>query len=476
MLFSSVLFIFLFLPIALTGHLLLKKRYRNAFLFFSSLIFYAWGETYLVLILIASSIVNYKFSLWVDLSIRKHNGIANALGPKLWLAIAIICNLIPLFYFKYSNFVMSNLSDILSYYIIIRTNWTEVLLPLGISFYTFQAMSYVIDVYRRDTAPARSYIDFACYVTCFPQLVAGPIVRYKDISWQIVKRSISIDKFYDGTRLFIIGLAKKVLIANTLAKTVDHAFSLPIDHLDVLYSWLGTICYTLQIYYDFSGYSDMAIGMGLMLGFNFPQNFNYPYVAKSIQEFWRRWHITLSTWFRDYLFIPLGGNRCSTWRTYSNLWIVFLLCGLWHGASWNFILWGAFHGFFLVLERGGMGRLLSILPPFIKHIYAVMAIVTGWVLFRADTLVQAKSYLSVMYGFGDASAGIDVYRIMGLGNDTIMALILGVIFSIPIGPALRRIPAGIRFVTSPIVYFCIFLICLTSLASNTYNPFLYFRF
>lgn len=476
MLFSSVLFLFLFLPLTLTGYLLVKRPYRNAFLFFASLVFYAWGEPLLVLILIASSIVNYAFSLWVDASIRRRDRMTKGLSSRLLLTGAIVCNLLPLIYYKYSNFIVDSLSSLLGPYTMIGADWKDVALPLGISFYTFQAMSYVIDVYRRDTPPATKYIDFACYLTCFPQLVAGPIVRYKDISLQIRDRSVTIDGFHDGTKLFITGLAKKVLIANTLAKTADHAFSIPVDQLDGLTSWLGTICYTLQIYYDFSGYSDMAIGMGLMLGFNFPLNFSHPYISKSIQEFWHRWHITLSTWFRDYLYIPLGGNRCSSWRTYVNLWTVFLLCGLWHGASWNFVLWGAFHGFFLATERSRIGKALNLLPGFVRHVYALMAVATGWVLFRADTLVQARGYLSAMYGFGLGSFEMGIHRLMALGNDTISALCLGVLFSMPIRPVLARIPARIRDATSPVAYLSIFSVCLASLASNTYNPFLYFRF
>jgi alginate O-acetyltransferase complex protein AlgI len=476
MVFSSVLFIFLFLPVFFLGYFLVKKTYRNTFLLFSSLFFYAWGETLLVLILITSLVINYCLSLLIDLSNRKNKEIPSLLSSKLLLTIAIVCNLIPLFYFKYSNFIVYNLSGICFPHLSFGQNWKEVVLPIGISFFTFQAMSYVIDVYRRNTSAAASFIDFSCYVTCFPQLIAGPIVRYKDISKQLLVRIVSINKFYDGTRLFIIGLAKKVLIADTLAKTADYSFNLPVDQLDMACSWLGAICYSLQIYYDFSGYSDMAIGMGLMLGFHFPQNFNYPYAAKSIQDFWRRWHISLSAWFRDYLYIPLGGNKCSKWRTYFNLWIVFLLCGLWHGASWNFILWGAFHGFFLVLERSKTGKLLISLPASIKHIYALFVVVTGWVLFRADTLLQAKNYLATMYGIGNGYIGISGYRINVLDNDIMLALGLGLFFSVPFDSYLKYIPVRMKKMKMAPLYFCILIVCLATLASNAYNPFLYFRF
>jgi alginate O-acetyltransferase complex protein AlgI len=269
---------------------------------------------------------------------------------------------------------------------------------------------------------------------------------------------------------------KKVLIANTLAKTADYSFNLPVEQLDITLSWLGAVCYSLQIYYDFAGYSDMAIGLGLMLGFHFPENFNYPYAAISVQDFWRRWHISLSTWFRDYLYIPLGGNQCSNWHTYLNLWIVFILCGLWHGASWNFILWGTFHGIFLVLERGKIGKLITLLPVSIRHLYALSVVLAGWVLFRSDTILQAKSYLATMYGMGNGYLGISGYRINVLDIDIMFALALGLVFSIPSNSLIEYFSARVNKMTMATVYLCMLIVCLASLASNTYNPFLYFRF
>lgn len=472
MVFSSVIFIFLFLPLTLLGYLPAGKKYRNIFLFWVSLFFYAWGEKFLVLILMASLIVNYFFSQRIAASQRQNRETA----AKLFLTLSIIGNLMPLFYFKYSNFAVKELAGLFGPSFQLGRNWKEVALPMGISFYTFQAMSYVIDVYRRDTPPAANFFNFGCYVTCFPQLIAGPIVRYKEISQQLLTRTLSIEKFFDGAQYFTIGLAKKVLIANTVAKAADNIFNLAGDQLDLLTAWLGAISYTLQIYYDFSGYTDMAIGLGLMLGFKFPQNFNHPYTAKSVQEFWHRWHITLSTWFRDYLYIPLGGNRCSRPRTYLNLWIVFLLCGFWHGASWNFILWGAWHGFFLMLERSRSGEPEIPLPALLRHFYALFVIVAGWVLFRADTLPHAGDYLATMFGMGHRPIAISDPLILNSGHDVLLALFVGIAFSIPIKSPTVFLPLRVREVITPAAYLSILFLCLAFLATNTYNPFLYFRF
>ncbi len=473
MVFSSVLFVFLFLPLALLGYFSTAQKYRNLFLLAASLFFYAWGEKFLVLILVGSLMINYYFSLSVADAIRNSRQTIS----KLLVTTAVGANLIPLFYFKYSNFFIGELTNLLGDSFELGQHWQEVLLPIGISFYTFQAMSYVIDVYRQDTPPAKSFVDFACYVTCFPQLIAGPIVRYKDIAKQLQDRTVSIHKFFIGIQTFIIGLAKKVLIANTLAKTADGAFGLPGEQLDMVTSWLGAVCYTLQIYYDFSGYTDMAIGLGLMFGFTFPQNFNYPYAAGSVQDFWRRWHISLSTWFRDYLYIPLGGNQCSKLRTFINLWIVFILCGLWHGASWNFVLWGAFHGSFLVMERGVNPKISNTFPLLLKRIYVLFVVVIGWVIFRTDTLMHAKDYLAAMFALGQNNwSTIGSPIINKLSNDFFMALFFGIIFSAPVKVSLFNISSGIRRHLLPLIYLSLLILCLTFLVNSTYNPFLYFRF
>jgi alginate O-acetyltransferase complex protein AlgI len=475
MVFSSPLFIFLFLPITLLGYFLIRSPYRNTFLLIASLIFYAWGETFLVMVLIVSLVANYHLTLFIDSSLRKHSASRPSRRPSLWLSAAIVCNLLPLFYFKYANFLAFNLISVFGSQWLTR-GWKEIALPIGISFYTFQAMSYVVDVYRRETPVARNFIDFACYVTCFPQLIAGPIVRYKDISRQLIDRIVSIEKFYNGAQWFIIGLSKKVLIANVIGKTADSVFSLPADQLNISHAWLGIICYTLQIYYDFSGYTDMAIGLGLILGFHFPQNFNYPYIARSVRGFWHRWHISLSTWFRDYLYIPLGGNKGRRWRTYLNLWIVFLLCGLWHGASWDFVIWGAFHGLFLVLERGRFGELVALLPVTAKHIYTLLVVVIGWVVFRSDTITYAAKYLAIMFGISDGLLPIEDHQIFTIGNDTILALTLGIVFSVPLSGIIEHIPFRPKRMQIAMLYLSLLFVCLTSLVSNTYNPFLYFRF
>ncbi len=473
MVFSSVLFVFLFLPLALLGYFSTAQKYRNTFLLAASLFFYAWGEKFLVLILVGSLMINYYLSLSIADAMRKNRQATS----KLLVMTAVIANLIPLFYFKYSNFFIGELGNLLGDSFELGKHWQEVVLPIGISFYTFQAMSYVIDVYRQDTPPAESLVDFACYVTCFPQLIAGPIVRYKDIAKQLQERTVSIHKFSNATQIFIIGLAKKVLIANTLAKTADGAFSLPVEQLNIVTSWLGAVCYTLQIYYDFSGYTDMAIGLGLMFGFAFPQNFNHPYAACSVQDFWRRWHISLSTWFRDYLYIPLGGNRCSKWRTFVNLWIVFILCGLWHGASWNFVLWGAFHGFFLVMERSINPKISSIFPLLLKRTYVLFIVVIGWVIFRTDTLMHMKDYFAAMFSFGHNNwSAMDTPLIYQLSNDFFIALFFGILFSVPMKISQFNRFSGHGKRLLPLIYSSLLILCLTFLINSTYNPFLYFRF
>ena len=346
MVFSSITFLFLFFPCVLFSYLLIRKELNNSFLLLVSLIFYFWGENWLVWLVIVRTFIDYTCGILIEKSVQN-----NTAGRfrKFILMFSILTNLASLSYYKYSNFFIDNLylffqsigieSELLR-------GFPEIALPLGISFYTFQSMSYVIDVYRRDVQATSNYIDFACYVSLFPQLVAGPIVRYKDIAEQLKNRIITIPDFAYGIKRFTYGLAKKILIANNAGVVADQIFATPADNLSFAVSWFGIICYSLQIYFDFSAYSDMAIGLGRMFGFTFLENFNYPYIATSIKNFWQRWHISLSSWFRDYVYIPLGGNQKGAVRTYINLFIVFLLCGFWHGASWTFIVWGLYHGFF----------------------------------------------------------------------------------------------------------------------------------
>lgn len=465
MLFSSLIFLCLFLPLFLAVYFLTGKGQRNQVLLFGSLFFYTWGEGRLVALLLLSLVFNYVLAARVGKLVCDRTEKSTGRAKKL-VAFSVVANLIPLIYYKYADFMVGDLADP-----IFGAGWLEVALPLGISFYTFQAMSYVIDVYRRDASPARSFTHFACYVTCFPQLIAGPIVRYKDVSRQLFERVTSVDKFHEGIKRFVAGLAKKVLIANTLAIYADAAFGLPVAELSFEHAWIGAICYALQIYFDFSGYSDMAIGLGLMLGFRFAENFNYPYIAVSIQDFWSRWHISLSNWFRDYLYIPLGGNRRGKFRTIMNLWIVFLLCGLWHGASWNFLLWGAYYGAFLSLERISSKNLTVGLPVLLRHVYVLGVVIFGWVLFRCTTLDQTAGYIAAMVGQGTGTPWQHPIE-----ADLILALLFGILFSMPIQGWGIRIPQRVRVGFEPVYILVLMGFSMLLLINGTHNPFLYFRF
>ena len=360
MVFSSPIFVFLFLPLVLAVYFISPKSVRNAVLLVASLLFYAWGEGKYVAVMLLSICLNYFAALTLERT-------TNARGTRWVLALAVVLNLLLLGILKYASFVIRTVGMVVMIPPVATDFVSAVRLPIGISFYTFQAMSYVIDVYRREVSAERNLLNTALYISFFPQLIAGPIVRYSEIAYQFVNRRVTTAEFAYGIQRFILGMSKKVLLANPLAITADYVFSLRPEVLSFGMAWLGVICYTLQIYFDFSGYSDMAIGLAHMFGFRFPENFNYPYISQSVREFWRRWHITLSNWFRDYLFIPLGGSRCSTARTYFNLLVVFALCGLWHGPSWTFVLWGLFHGTFMVLERIALDRWLTASWSVVRH-------------------------------------------------------------------------------------------------------------
>ena len=376
MLFSSMIFLWFFLPLVFCSYYLIDKRFKNILLLISSIIFYAWGGVSYSLIMLFAIIINYIFALLIDKAIE-YNNLKN---KKIYLALCIIINLSILGYFKYTNFIISIINSLSQNKIIELTN---IVLPIGISFYTFQALSYVIDVYRGHNKAQKNIFNLALYISFFPQLIAGPIVKYHDIENQILNRNESLENIFYGIKRFIYGLSKKVILANMFALSCDEILKQPTDELGTALVWCASVLYTLQIYYDFSGYSDMAIGLGRMFGFNFLENFNYPYMSKSIKEFWRRWHISLSTWFKEYLYIPLGGNRKRKLFTYINLLIVFFATGLWHGASYNFILWGLFHGFFLVIERIFLGKLLEKNKlKFINHIYVIFVFVIGWARVR----------------------------------------------------------------------------------------------
>lgn len=475
MVFSSVVFLFIFLPWTLIVHYFLDPRYRNFFLLAVSLLFYSWGEGLLTLLILCSIAVNYVGGLLIDYFKK-----SNSHGSKIILSLFIILNLMVLVYFKYSNFILLNLQSI---HLFTSCTPRDLHLPIGISFYTFHIISYLIDVYRRDATSQKNPFDLGLYIFLFPQLVAGPIIRYKDISQKIASRFIIGEDFTKGLIRFIRGLAKKMIIANTVALVADQTFSLDPSDIPVSVAWLGIICYTLQIYFDFSGYSDMAIGMAKMMGFNFPENFNYPYVANSIREFWQRWHISLSTWFRDYLYIPLGGNKKGKLKMYRNMFIVFFVTGFWHGASWNFIVWGMLHGVFLALERMGLSRILERLPKFVQHIYTLLVVIIAWVFFRADTLTYALHYIHTLAGFSHSQNYTPLMKV-----DTYMMVIfvMALLFCTNLRPKLDNLLRSKLFlhnrmvngytVTCYVGYISLFVYCTIELAQNNYNPFIYFRF
>ncbi len=483
MVFSSTIFLFLFLPLVLFFYLIFGVKIRNIVLLVASLIFYAWGESLYLLLMLTSICCNYFFGLLIDN--RKRGGKSG----KNVLVCAIVMNLGMLGFFKYSNFLVDNINIILQELSLAQISLAPVHLPIGISFFTFQALSYIIDVYRNDSPAQKSFVNIALYISLFPQLIAGPIVRYHDVARQIKERCVSLADFSSGVQRFIVGIGKKVIIANTLGRTADYLFSLPTDHLSFYLAWLGAISYTLQIYYDFSGYSDMAIGLGRMFGFHFMENFNYPYISLSIQDFWRRWHISLSTWFRDYLYIPLGGNRKGVFRTYLHLLTVFFLCGIWHGASWTFVVWGLYHGAFLILERASVyRRLLNLMPLCCRYIYVMVVVIVGWVIFRAENLSHAVGYLQSMVSLSTPTI-FNSQIFIHINNEFYCALLIAIFCSTPVYPRFQQTTVygmgnigGLNFrsfllslVNLSLLGF-IFSYSIANILRGAYNPFLYFRF
>ncbi len=499
MVFSSAIFLFLFLPAVLAAYFGIHPRLRNAWLLVASVAFYAWGEKFLTAILLLSIVANWALGLWV--ARRRTTG-----GGRGAVAIAVALNVGILIAFKYADWLWALLSNALSatglhpsglppleswidpgspWHLLLVGPDGHIRLPIGVSFFTFQATSYVIDVYRGDVEPESSLVDFGMYKAFFPQLIAGPIVRYRDVHGQIRDRNVTRETFALGVRRFAIGLGKKVLVANAVARPADEILAIPAGQLTPAVAWLGIVCYTIQIYFDFSGYSDMAIGLGRMFGFRFLENFEHPYVARSITEFWRRWHISLSSWFRDYLYIPLGGNRVSSARTYLNLFVVFLLCGLWHGAATVFVIWGALHGTFLVLERLGLARLLERWPRPLRHLYVMLAVMLGWVFFRAASPAQAVGYLGTMLGVSRGDPRI-WHVDLWLDPALAIALVAGVVGSTP---WLARASAwhsdlsrrragwhGVLEIGADGALVVVLLGSVLELASGAYNPFIYFRF
>ncbi|MBO3443590.1 MBOAT family protein [Clostridium sp. CCUG 7971] len=471
MVFSSLVFLFLFLPIVFIFYYLVNDRLKNFVLLLASLFFYAWGEPTYIFLMLGSIGVNYIFGLKVSSSDKKKN--------KLWLTLSIIFNISILVIFKYSNFFVDNLNTLLN----VKISIPVINLPLGISFFTFQIISYIIDVYRKDGKVQRNIFDLALYISLFPQLVAGPIVRYQTVADQISSRKHSINKFASGVDRFIIGLGKKVIFSNQLGLISDGIFAVQSSNLSTLEAWLGIICYTLQIYFDFSGYSDMAIGLGKMFGFEFLENFNYPYISQSVSEFWRRWHISLGSWFRDYVYIPLGGNRVCPIKQYRNLFIVWSLTGIWHGANWTFMAWGLYYGVLIGIEKAFLDKLLKKLPQVFRHIYLLLIVMIGWVFFRAENMVQASEFIQILFGIG--SNPVYNNSFVRYISDSGYIVFLSIIFATPVIPKLKSIlrSKNKKLVGSNLIY-GLYSTCLMSLMfvvvviliNSTYNPFLYFRF
>ena len=469
MLFSSLTFIFLFLPIVLVVYYISPKKLRNLVLFLSSLVFYSWGEPVYIVIMLFSIVFNYLSGLLIG---RAQEDPAR---KKLILVVSIVGNLSVLGFFKYSNFFIENINSLFG----AGLSLVRVALPIGISFYTFQSMSYTIDVYRGQVLPNKNIINFGTYVTLFPQLVAGPIVRYKDIARELDYREEDFNKFAYGVRRFIVGFAKKILLANSIGQVWNQVSQMELASLPILTAWLAALAFSLQIYFDFSGYSDMAIGLGYIFGFSFLENFDYPYISRSLTEFWRRWHISLSSWFKEYVYIPLGGSRCSRTRLIINLFIVWTLTGFWHGASWNFLIWGFYFGLILTLEKLLLLDYLERLPAFFQHIYALFFIVVGWVIFALEDLSQVIAYLRTMFGL-NGNLALDSGSLYLLRNNLVV-LVLACLASTRLGPKLKeRLLATNKdsrlLGLVNLAYLLIFIVSICFLIGDSYNPFLYFRF
>lgn len=470
MVFSSLTFLFFFLPFALLLYYCSPRKMKNIVLLAVSLFFYAWGEPIYIFLMIFSAVIDYVHGLLIHKNRLSRPSIA-----KTALISSLVVNIAILSFFKYADFLVENINLMLG----TALSPLDLPLPIGISFYTFQTMSYSIDVYRGMIKPQKNPITLALYVTLFPQLIAGPIVRYETIESELANRRFQLDQFADGLRYFIIGLGKKVLIANSIGELWFTIQNQGLNDLSVLTVWLGIIAFSLQIYFDFSGYSDMAIGLGKMFGFNFPQNFDYPYISKSVTEFWRRWHMTLGSWFRDYVYFPLGGSRKGKWVTVRNLFIVWGITGLWHGASWNFVLWGLYFGLLIGIEKLGLLKLLEKLPSFLQHIYLIVIIIFSWVLFTFDDFEKGIAYMKVLAGFG-ANAFVDTQFLYFLYTNGLL-LIIAFIASTPLLMNMKKkvsSPVGKRTfeIISIGALFFMLVVSTAYLVNDSYNPFLYFRF
>jgi alginate O-acetyltransferase complex protein AlgI len=484
MVFSSSIFLFYFLPVFLVVYFLVDRKYKNGVALLASLLFYGFGSPKFLLVLLISILTDYFL-------VREISKSEEPRRQKLFLVFSIILNIGLLAFFKYANFFIENFNALLSVFGSSPIRWTKVVLPIGISFFTFQKMSYSVDVYRKTSAPLKNIADYALFIMLFPQLIAGPIVRYNEIADQIVDRQVNetTDNRILGFYRFVIGLSKKMLIANILAEYVDQVFALPTTEIGLSTAWLGILAYTFQIYFDFSGYSDMAIGIGQMIGFKFPENFNNPYISRSVTEFWKRWHITLGSWMMDYLYIPLGGNRKGKRRTYLNLWIVFFLSGLWHGAAWNFVAWGAYHGLFICFDKLLSGKRkvesgkFSVFHSPLSTIFTFLIVMIGWVLFRADTLGYAAHYIGAMFGANGSTPALFV------NSQFVTILVIAAFFSfiglVPCTKLKSKLEkfSSFRFHLSTsrcilvgLVMIILLMLSASFILKGSFNPFIYFRF
>ncbi|MBK7175461.1 MAG: MBOAT family protein [Bacteroidales bacterium] len=474
MVFSSSIFILYFLPAFLLIYYILPGKFKNYFTLIASILFYSWGAPRFIFVILGTTFLDFHLVQWMAAT-------KTTLHRRLMLTLSVSINLGLLFYFKYSNFFVENVNAFLSVFGMTGVHWTKLILPIGISFYTFETITYVVDVYRKIHKPLKNFWDYQLYIILFPKLIAGPIIRYHQLADQITDRSANetVDDKLIGMYRFVLGLAKKVIIANHMGQQADAIFALDYAHLDTFTAWIGILAYTFQIYFDFSGYSDMAIGIARMIGFKFPENFNNPYISQSISEFWRRWHMSLGAWMRNYLYIPLGGNRVSSkWRLYFNLWLVFLASGLWHGASWSFVVWGAYHGLFLVLERVFLLKVYDRIGKLPSTLITFFLVIIGWVFFRIESLPDAFQFLGRMFAF-ESGTSISLFK----GVYFYFALAFLFAFFVYINPG-QKIQDAIYFndyttkrhLSLSILTIFLLLICISSITAFGFNPFIYFRF
>jgi alginate O-acetyltransferase complex protein AlgI len=476
MVFSSALFLFLFLPVFLTVYYACPVRGRNWMALAGSLTFYAWGAPAFVLALVGSALFGYFASRRIFEAEEQVHG-------KAWFVASLAVDVGLLLYFKYANFFVAELNQALATCGVETVAWTGVALPIGISFFTFQKISYIADVYQRRTEPAQTAADCLLYVALFPQLIAGPIVRYHDVAEQIRARTHSGELFLSGVHRFCVGLGKKILIADTMAAVVDPVFAMPVEALPTSYAWLGGACYALQIYFDFSGYSDMAIGLGRMVGFKFRENFNKPYTAVSMTDFWRRWHISLSSWMREYLYVPLGGNRVRPARRYANLWIVFLISGFWHGAAWSFVVWGAYHGLLLTAERLFPRSLIERWPMLLRRLQVLVLVLMGWIIFRAESLGHGLAMLSRMFIIGPSPLETEVLLNVPITHRFLVTFLVGAALAVlPCSDIVRWLTARVRRPEELLdslrlgATWLLLVMSVLAMVSASHSPFIYFRF